>query len=271
MRLTILVLALAVPLSVPVAACTGVVISRDGTTVVGVNEDWYRPNAYLWADRALGKAHAVVYFGYEIDDEFGPNDTPYWYEFQGINSAGLFFDSFSAPCSDRDPDVVLPPYSGSIERMIMRRCATVAEAADLMTQYDRSFTNCRQYLLVDRTGAAVVVEYGDVVWMEGETFAVTNFHLSDPSDGHYPCWRYDIATRFLEADSEASVERVARILDSAEHVSTMYSIVWSLTETEAYVYCIGNYARPLRVDLETLWAEGSGYVLLSSLPRANAN
>ena len=114
MRLTILVLALAVPLSVPVAACTGVVISRDGTTVVGVNEDWYRPNAYLWADRALGKAHAVVYFGYEIDDEFGPNDTPYWYEFQGINSAGLFFDSFSAPRSDRDPDVVLPPYSGSI-------------------------------------------------------------------------------------------------------------------------------------------------------------
>jgi len=251
-------------------ACTGVVIARDGHVVVGGNEDWLRPDAYLWAEPAAGRLHGVVYFGYEIRGEFGDHLAPYWYEFQGINSAGLFFDSFSAPCGHlSDEDQLKPQYDGrldgGIERLIMRWCSTVEEAVALITQYNRSFMMCMQYLLVDRTGAAAVVEAGEVVWMEDDTFALTNFHLSDPSDGHWPCRRYDIAARLLAENSEPTIERVAWILNRAHTLSTQYSVVCDLTGTLAYVYYLRDFRHPIVIDLETLWAEGSDRVPLSTL------
>jgi len=166
---------------------------------------------------------------------------------------------------------VKPVYQRSMEQLIMRRCSTVEEAVNLMNQYDPRFTSCRQYLLVDRTGAAAVFEYGAVVWMDGESLALTNFHLSNPSDGHHPCWRYTAVMRELAENTEASVSRVAEIVDAAQHVSTMYSIVCDLTACEAFVYCVGytgDYETPRLVDLETLWRDGADYTVLAALPRA---
>lgn len=249
-------------------ACTGVVISRDGKTLVGVNEDWFRPDAYVWASPAPGRLHAVVYFGYEVINEFGPNEHPFWYEFQGVNDAGLFFDSFSAPCGVEEGGTGGRRYVGRMERLIMQTCGSVEDAVRVMTQYDRSYMDCMQYLLVDRSGAAAVVEAGTVVWMEDDTLAVTNFHLSDPSHDHHPCWRYAAATRALKANSEPSVGRITYTLSTARTASTQYSIVCDLAEDVAYVYYLGNFARPLAVDLKTLWSEGSSYVPLSSLGQA---
>jgi hypothetical protein len=264
-RITLVVALLLVLGSVAVAACTGVVIVRDGHVMVGGNEDWFRPDAYLWAEPAAGRLHGVVYFGYEVRGEFG-NEEPFWYEFQGINSAGLYFDSFSAPCSElSDEEQLKPRFFGRIEQLIMRWCSTVEEAVRMITQYDRSFMDCIQYLLVDRSGAAAVVEGTDVVWMDGETFALTNFHLSDPADGHWPCWRYDIATEMLTANSEPTFERIAAILNAAHVPSTRYSVVCDLTSNLANVYYAGAFRRPIPIDLETLWAEGSDRVPLSSL------
>jgi len=270
MRITIAIAVLLALGSVPVAACTGVVIARDGHVIAGGNEDWFRPDSYYWAEAEAGRLHGVVYFGYEIRGEFGDHLPPYWYEFQGINSAGLFFDSFSAPCGHlSDEDQLKPQYSGrldgGIERQIMRWCSTVEEAVALITQYSRSFMLCMQYLLVDRTGTAAVVEAGEVVWMEGDTFALTNFHLSNPSDGHWPCRRYDIATWLLAENSEPTIERVAWILNRAHTLSTQYSVVCDLTSTLAYVYYLRDFRHPIVIDLETLWAEGSERVALSSL------
>ncbi len=265
MRITLVVALLLVLGSVPVAACTGVVIARDGHVIVGGNEDWSRDDAYLWAEPTAGRLHGVVYFGYEIRGEFG-NEEPFWYEFQGINSAGLYFDSFSAPCVGlSDEEQLKPRMTGRMEQMIMRWCSTVEEAVRMITQYDRSFMSCIQYLLVDKSGAAAVVENDAIVWMDGDTFAVTNFHLSDPSHGHYPCRRYDAATRRLAEDSEPTIERVATILNVAHTLSTRYSVVCDLATNQAVVYYLAGFRHPIAIDLETLWAEGSDRVPLSSL------
>jgi len=265
MRIASIVLLVLLVGSGSVVACTGVVIAKDGHVIAGGNEDWSRNDSHLWAEPASGRLHGVVYFGYEIRGEFGGDD-PYWYEFQGINDAGLFFDSFGAPCAGLSSEEQLKPrMNGRIEQSIMRWSSTVEEAVRMITQYDRSFMTCTQYLLVDRTGAAAVVENGAVVWMEGDTFAVTNFHLSDPSHGGWPCRRYDIATEMLAASSEPTIERVAEILDAAHTPSTRYAVVCDLVTNEANAYFLGNFARPIILDLETLWAEGSDRVALSSL------
>jgi len=265
MKTTLVVAVLLLLASVSATACTGVVIAKDGHVIAGGNEDWFRNDSYLWAEPASGRLHGVVYFGYEIRGEFGGAE-PYWYEFQGINSAGLFFDSFGAPCAGLpDEEQLKPRMNGRIEQSIMRWCSTVEEAVRMITQYDRSFMTCTQYLLADKTGAAAVVENGAVVRMEGDTFALTNFHLSDRTHGGWPCRRYDIATRWLAENSEPTINRVASILNAAHTASTRYSVVCDLVTNEANVYYLGDFGQPIAIDLETLWAEGSDRVALSDL------
>jgi choloylglycine hydrolase len=258
MRIALLVcLILSVFAVGPASACTGVVIARDGHVVVGGNEDWQRWDSFMWADAATSTLHGAVYFGYEVKGEFGAGRPPFWYEFQGINDAGLFFDSFGAPSAQPDDaDMMKPRFDGRIEQLIMRWCSTVEDAVRVMTQYDPSYMTAQQFLLVDRTAAAAVVEAGEVVWMGADTFAVTNFHLSNLSHGNYPCWRYETAVRMLAEDSTPTVERIAEILDAAHLPSTRYSVVCDLTEPTAYVYYAQDFARPIVIDLAPLWAEG---------------
>lgn len=265
MRNTLLTIVIIVVLAAPQAtACTGVVISQDGRTVVGGNEDWYRASAFYWATAAVGSLHGVVYFGYLVDGEFG-DMPPFWWEFQGINDAGLFFDSLSTPCGIDPEEADKRSYTGRIERLIMQTCSTVSEAVDVITRYDRTFMDCRQYLLADRTGAAAVVEPDKVVWMEAGTMALTNFRLSDPSLGQYPCWRYEAVTDELAINREPTVDRVAEILSAAENPSTQYTVVSDLGSNTAYVYRIGDYSRQYQIDLEPLWTNGSDHVSFSAL------
>ena len=219
----------------------------------------------MWAEPARGSLHGAVFFGYEVHEEFGGND-PFWYEFQGVNDQGLYFDSFGSPCAGLpEEDLLKARFSGSIERLIMEWCATVEDAIRIFEQYDRSFMLCTQYLIVDQTGAAVVIECGDIVRMEGDTFALTNFHLSDPSHGNWPCSRYTRATRMLGDNSEATVERVAAILDATHVPSTRYTVVCDLVAETATVYYAGNFNLSAGLNVGELCRMGSERILISSL------
>lgn len=265
MRGCLVILVLLLVGAVPVLACTGVVIARDGQVLVGGNEDWQRWDSWMWAEAARGSLHGAVYFGYEVHEEFG-GKYPFWYEFHGVNDQGLYFDSFGSPCAGLpDEELLKAKLTGSIERLIMEWCATVDDAIRIFEQYDRSFMLCTQYLIVDKTGSAVVIEGGDIVRMEGDTFALTNFHLSDPSHGSWPCWRYTRATGMLADNSEPTVERVAEILDAAHISSTRYSIVCDLIAETATVYFAGDFLRSAVLNVEELCRTGSERVLISSL------
>ena len=246
-------------------ACTGVVIARDGQVIAGGNEDWQRWDSWMWAEPARGSLHGAVYFGYEVHGEFGGSD-PFWFEFQGVNDQGLYFDSFGAPCAGLpDEDVMKPKFHGSIERLIMNWCATVDDAIRLFEQYDRTFMHCSQYLIVDRTGAAVSIEVGEIIRMESDTFALTNFHLSDTSHGAWPCWRYNTAARMLRENAEPTVDRVAEILDAAHLPSTRYSVVCDLVAETATVYFGAEFGRPAVIDVAELCRTGSERVSIHSL------
>jgi len=245
-------------------ACTGVVIARDGEVLVGGNEDWVRWDSYLWATAATDRAYGVVYLGYEIRGEWG--DRPaYWYEFHGINDQGLFFDSFGAPC-------VIPtttqrnPWRGE-HLMVdaMETCATVAEAVALFESTNLVFMQCQQFLFVDKHGHAAVVEGDETVWMDGDTFAVANFYLSDRSLGGWPCWRYDTVTRMLAADATPTVDRIAELLEAASHPSTRYSVVCDLVRGELRLSYAHDFDRCATIDVAVLCGTGSERVSIEEL------
>ena len=264
MRTAALVLLLVGLLAPTALSCTGVVIAREGEVLVGGNEDWVRWDAYLWASAATDRAHGAVYLGYEIRGEWG--DRPaFWYEFHGINDRGLYFDSFGAPC--------VTPTSTAGNRWrgehlmvdAMETCATVEEAVALFEGSNLVFMRCQQFLFVDRFGTAAVVEGDETVWMDGDAFAVTNFYLSDPSLGGWPCWRYETVDRMLDADATPSPDRIAELLEAASHPSTRYSVVCDLVRGVVRLSYAHDFTRWATLDVAVLCEQGRERVSVQEL------
>ena len=252
-------------------ACTGVVIAQGGSVVVGGNEDWTRFDSHVWAEAATEEAFGAVYFGYQIRGEFGPR-APYWFEFQGVNDQGLYFDTFGAPTLSNPSWTGKPSCPEHIELLMMRQCSTVEEAIALLGSYNLAryrtynetmFRSNMQFFLVGRTGAAAVVDGEHVHWIEDGRLVTTNFRLSDPSLGGWPCWRYDLANDMLAADASPTVDRVAEILDTAQFSCsrgysscTRYSVVCDLVQGEGFLYFNGDFDRSIRLDLNELCRDG---------------
>jgi len=254
--------------SVGAAACTGVVIASDDHVWVGGNEDWVRFDSHMWAQAATQDTFGVVFLGYQIRGEWG-QPYHYWYEFHGFNDQGLYFDSFGAPCVI--PTTTLSnPYRGQhLMADAMRTCATVEEAVEVFESTNLTFMTCQQFLFVDKHGTAAVVEGDQTVWMEGDTFAITNFYLSDPSLGGHPCWRYQRATSMLEQDATPSGERIVELIDAASHPGTRYSVVCDLNESLLHIYYAGEFTEWATIDIAELCETGSARVPVLDLIRAS--
>jgi len=263
---TLALLAILLTLIAPmVPACTGVVIAREGQVLVGGNEDWTRWDSYMWATPPSGgRIYGAVYFGYEIRGEWG-HVSDFWYEFQGVNEQGLYFDSFGAPCDFPETTQDNPNRGFAIMVDAMESCATVAEAVALFERSNLAFMQCQQFLFVDKHGAAAVVEGDETVWMEGDTLALTNFYLSNPSLGNHPCWRYSRVMAMLHADATPSEERVVQLLDAASHAGTRYSVICNLTEGTAQLSFAHNFLRLATLDILKLCTTGHERIPISEL------
>lgn len=261
-------------------ACTGVAIAQDGQVVVGGNEDWTRFDAHVWAEAVTEDAYGAVYFGYQIRGEFGPRSR-YWFEFQGVNDQGLYFDTFGAPTLANPNWSGKPSCPEHVEILMMRQCATVEEAVALLGSYNLAryrsynetmFRSNMQFFLADRTGAAAVVDGEHVHWTENGHFVTTNFRLSDPSLGGWPCPRYDLANDMLANDASPTVERVAEILDATQFSCsygytscTRYSVICDLTNGLGYLYFNGDFTQSATLDLLQICQEGLERIQIENL------
>jgi len=279
-RMPLLLAVLIGVVGMEMAACTGVAVADGTYVVVGGNEDWTRFDAHVWAEPATEEAYGAIYLGYEIRGEFGPRSR-YWFEFQGVNSQGLYFDTFGAPTLANPAWEGKPACRQHIEILLMRQCATVEDAVSLLDAYDLSryrqynetiFRSNMQFFLADRTGTAAVVDGEHVHWMEDGHMVTTNFRLSDPSLGGWPCFRYDRATRMLEEDATASIARVAEILDATQFPCadgyascTRYSVVCDLTHEILALYFDGDFTRSAELDIARLCADGLQRTPIESL------
>lgn len=150
----------------------------------------------------------------------------------------------------------------------MRTCFTVEEAVALFESSNLRFISCQQLLFVDRSGHAGVVEGDTTVWMQEGTFAVTNFYLSNPQRGNWPCWRYDRVTSMLATTSTPSVDRIESLLRAASHPGTMYSVVADLAGTTMRVSYAHDFTRWATLDVAALCKSGSARVSIEDLVRA---
>jgi hypothetical protein len=244
-----------------VPGCTVFTAIGGGETLMGRNFDFpSNPALLLYTDPPDGYASVSMvdlgYFGYSLDSLPQENDldsllaAPYL-PFDGMNERGLVVGMAAIP-------EALAPISegkttiGEIQaiRLLLDYAEDVDDALTLLKEYNVDMTTPPiHYMIADRSGESVVVEYiqGEMHVIREETpyQVMTNFIIQGAQTGpDAPCWRYRAVHRGLEGSNDAvSAGEAMDLLSEASQSSTIWSIVYETSIGEMHVAMGCSYER----------------------------
>ena len=191
-RTLTLVLVCLSALSFAAAACTFFSYAGDGLVLFGNSEDHFDENAVVWYVPAAGDEYGCLFLGFSTGFAQG-----------GMNTAGLTFDAAGidrAPLNDH-PELPTPDPMNFCE-IVLRRCATIAEAVELIGSYNLSYIGMAQFQFTDRSGASVVVAPGPdreiaFVYPDSPFQVTTNTNTAIYPQLHKNCSRHRRTTKAL--------------------------------------------------------------------------
>ena len=254
-----LVLGLVSCLRVAVDACT-VFFAFDGQiALAGQNEDWDDSNTQFWVVPRTPTTHGVLYFGFgrgeypkdgiafsprvqkvllgKLDqlDALTPEDL-YGIPQQGINEKGLFFGGAQTEVVEQPARPGRLKYEGAIVDLILRRCATVVEALQMLETHEYVMP-AGQLLFADKSGDSFILEAGHVIAKKiGRYQVMTNFLQSREPEKRQTDHRYTLVDSRLRQEPKLSVDLASSLLSSVQQSNTQYSLVFNLTHGRVFVY-----------------------------------
>ena len=183
----------------------------------------------------------------------------------GMNDQGLFFAVADVPTpsyyitrSSREPADLQTFASG-----LLAHCATVDEAirwcrkqptprlggwVDHNSQGYYTFATPQHVLVADRSGDSVVFEWYQgklkMTRKRGRYQLMTNFLLSDPKAGSYPCPRYIADSMIFDKAAGPSLPACRQVLETTSTGITRYSLICDLTHGDVYVYLRRGFDQP---------------------------
>jgi len=240
--------------------CTVFTASVGDTVLFGNNEDAPERDSYAWFYPATETEHGGVYFG------FGG-----YYVQGGMNDQGLCFDITTVPELKMRPH---PEKSSTLNfgRRALERCATVEEVIQLVDQYNLSHMGMAQFLFADKTGDSVIVCPGvdgemKTIRKEGVYQVITNFNVTYPQLGGYPCWRHKTVVEKLEkieSEEDITVGRFATILKAVQQ-GTAYSTIYDLPKGIVCLFNQQNFSEVVVFKLKEELEKGYHSYFIPSL------
>ncbi|MDH4198716.1 MAG: hypothetical protein OEW05_14970, partial [Candidatus Aminicenantes bacterium] len=124
----------------------------------------------------------------------------------------------------------------------------------------------------DRTGASMVVEYGQgrVQFVQSDTWyqIATNFVMSNVKDGNYTCWRYRAADKIMSGAQGLSVDLIRDVLEKTHQEGnslTVYSNIYDLKQGTIRVYNLRNFDEVVVFNLSEELEKGQRRLELPAL------
>jgi hypothetical protein len=247
--------------SLPAAwACSLLAALGDPESLLyGRNFDWeFSPALLLFADPPDGYASVsmvdIAYLGFggavsskvadlPLEELRGLLAAPLL-PFDGMNEHGLAVGMAAVPPGDMRPDPGKETIGSlGVIREMLDHARSVDEAVDILDGYNIDFEGGPplHYLLADRTGHAVLVEFyqGERILFpnEGPWHQATNFLRAavEPSTAGQ-CSRYDLIHQRLEgADGRLTAAEAMSLLAEVAQPHTQWSIVYGLSTGEVQV------------------------------------
>jgi hypothetical protein len=233
-------------LSSPTDGCTIIMVAKGKIVLAGNNEDWRNPKTKIWFIPATEGEYGRVCVGF--DNMFAQG---------GMNDQGLFIDANALSPTGWEPIEGKPDFQGALIDRILAECATVEDAIAFCDKYNIRGLAQARFPIADRTGASMVVEYGQgkvqYVRKTGIYQIATNFVISNVKGKTYPCTRYMVANKMLKNAEDISLDLVRGVL-SATHQEglypTLYSNICDLKNGILYLYNFHNFEEVVKFNLE---------------------
>ncbi|MBU1701402.1 MAG: tetratricopeptide repeat protein [Candidatus Eisenbacteria bacterium] len=235
-------------------ACTGFVFKSGEIVYAGGNEDYDFKEFNIWFEPAATEdEYGSVFIGYEIAEGR-------YFPFHGLNTAGLYYDSFGSGPKDLTEMRKLPQYDGERELFedVLMKTATVEEAIEFLSGYYHELYEQNMALYGDAAGNAAVKEGDVVVRSDDDDFVLTNFMLSKTDKPLEACDRYRMTTEMLDA-GEPSLELARAILSNTHNEgrnATKYSVICDLTNQIMYIYYFHNFEEVYVLNLKEELKQG---------------
>ena len=241
--------------------CTIIMAARNGLVLVGNNEDRNHPQTIATFIPASGKYYGRVVFGYDDAPVQG-----------GMNDQGLFIDANALAPTGWQPEPDKPTFFGNVMMSILATCATVNDVQTLLEKYNLPALERARFPVADRTGASMVVEYGQgrVQFVRSDSWyqIATNFVMSNVKNSEYPCWRYRTADKIMSAAKELSVDLIRDVLNKTHQEGgalTVYSNIYDLKQGTVRVYNLRNFEEVVVMNLAEELKKGQRRVELPAL------
>lgn len=195
----------------------------------------------------------------------------------GMNDQGLFFAVADVPTpadhatkSSRKP-VDLQTFVSNL----LGNCASVDEAIRWCRKQptphlygwinqdshgDYTFDTAGHILVADRSGDSVVFEWYHgklkTTRKRGRYQLMTNFLLSDPEAGAYPCPRFNADRRILDRATGPDLQTCRQVLETTAQGCTRISLVCDLKRGDVHVYFRQRFDQPKTFRLADELKEG---------------
>ena len=253
------------------AGCTVFTVSKGEQVFFGGNGDYIEADSYYWVDPGTSEKYGAIWVGF-------PDNVQ-----QGVNEKGLAYDANGLPRVDVNSHLERRPVNGgytSYPVQILRECATVTEVIEWVKTHRWHTYMHDQLHFADISGDAVIISAcpdGELAFTrkpQTDGYIVsTNFNVVNPSNGNYPCWRYQTAKSVLEGlvnqDRGLTYQDATGVLD-AVHVETgtswtIVSLLADLPNGLVYLYYFYQFDSPVVLDVAEEIASPRASGPLSSL------
>jgi hypothetical protein len=238
----------------PAWACSLFAALGDPSNLLyGRNFDWqFSPALLLFTDPPDGYASVsmvdIAYFGFSGEKSKNLLELPIselqalmrtvQFPFDGMNEHGLAVGMAAVPPGGMRSDPAKETIGSlGVIRQMLDHAKNVDEAVAVLQSYNIDFEGGPpvHYLLADRSGQAVLVEFFrgqiEITPNEGPWHQATNFiRAAAGASAEGSCWRHDLLSQGLsENEGLLSTKKAMDMLQSVSQASTQWSIVYGMS------------------------------------------
>lgn len=254
-------------------SCTLFKVTGDGRTIVGNNEDAWSIDAQIRFENGNEGEFGAVYFGH-----FNGHPFSSMADQGGMNTAGLMYDGLMVEPKHVPPAIGRPSTDYEhLMHLVMRTCADVEQAKRLIATYNLSWLYHSMIVLVDSSGAFLVVESDSLYIVNDPSYAVGNFRPSACADlDAVPIARYQKGRALITSGGDGSLAYCTTVIDSMRACrdflgnGTLYTDILELDKGIIHLYFYHDFTHQRTFNLKAELAKGDHAFEMASLFPPNA-
>ncbi|MBU0765299.1 MAG: linear amide C-N hydrolase [Bacteroidetes bacterium] len=249
-----------------IKATTLVSLTSEEKPYACVNEENDNKEANIWFSPGTEGSYGRITFGFT--DGLTRS---------GMNEKGLFFAWSEIPRTSYTPSPERLMLTGEkirgncqMAEKVLQQCTVVSQAVEMIKEYNVPEFADHLLMLADAAGKSVVLEWAEGVLTihekKGNYMLATNYSLSSPGLGNYPCERYNSADRILEDPHEKGTELCKAVLKATYLTDkTVYSLICDIKTGIIHLFQDDSFEKTVQLNVLKELEHGTRSEKISSL------